>query len=324
MTKSRVLITCPPMLLTLAECQERFTAENLEVVAPKVVQQLSEAELCEIIADFDGVIAGDDPFTAKVLEKGWQGRLRVLAKWGIGVDAIDLDAAKRLGIYTSNTPNVFGDEVADVALGYTLLLARRLHQIDSAVRRGEWLKIQGTSLQGKVAGVIGVGSIGKAIARRFCVLGMQVLGYDVYPIDPGFCQETNLQQVELDQLLCDADCIVLCCNLNADNYHLLNQAAFSKMKDGVWVVNVARGQLIDEKALILALENGKVGGAALDVFESEPLAIGNPLLKYEQVIVGSHNSSNTREAVLRVNQLAIDNLVRDLRRVVTDTSRSKL
>ncbi len=309
----RVLITCPPMLLTLAECQARFTTENLEIVAPKVVQQLSEAELCEIISNFDGVIAGDDPFTAKVLEKGRQGRLRVLAKWGIGVDAIDLVAAQRLGIHTSNTPNVFGDEVADVALGYTILLARRLHQIDAAIRQGQWLKVQGTSLRGKVAGVVGVGSIGKAIARRFNTLGMQVLGYDVYPIDPAFCQETGLHQVALDDLLCQVDCVVLSCSLNSNNYHLLNEQAFSSMKNGVWIVNVARGPLIDEKALVSSLETGKVGGAALDVFESEPLALGHPLLNYPQVIVGSHNSSNTREAVLRVNQLAIDNLVRGLR-----------
>ncbi|MGH2413935.1 MAG: phosphoglycerate dehydrogenase [Microcystaceae cyanobacterium] len=319
----RVLITCPPMLLTLEECRERFAAENLEVVAPNVIQQLSEAELCEIIADFDGVIAGDDPFNAKVLHIGRQGRLRVLAKWGIGVDAIDLEAAKKLGIYTSNTPNVFGDEVADVALGYTILLARQLHKMDAAVHQGKWLKIQGTSLQGKVAGIIGVGSIGQAIARRFHTLGMQVLGYDVRPIAPEFCQETHLQQVNLEQLLRESDCIVLACNLTPENYHLLDESAFSLMKDGVWIVNVARGLIVDEKALVDALEKGKVGGAALDVFESEPLATGHPLLNYEQVIVGSHNSSNTREAVLRVNQIAIDNLVRDLKQAATQTSQSK-
>jgi D-3-phosphoglycerate dehydrogenase len=318
----RILITCPPMLLTLSECQKRFVAENLEVVAPRIVQQLSEAELCEMIAGFDGVIAGDDPFTAKVLEIGRKGRLRVLAKWGIGVDAIDLETAKRLGIYTSNTPNVFGDEVADVALGYLILLARRLHQIDAAVRRGEWLKIQGTSLRGKVAGIVGVGSIGKAIARRCHTLGMSLLGYDVYPLDSQFCQEIQLHQVDMEQLLCQADCIFLSCNLTRDNYHLLNENAFSTMKNGVWIINVARGSLVDERALLSALDSGKVKGAALDVCESEPLPSRHPLSHYEQVILGSHNSSNTREAVLRVNQLAIDNLVRDLKRAAAKIDRA--
>jgi D-3-phosphoglycerate dehydrogenase len=133
------------MLMSLADCQERFETENLEVVAPKIDQQLSEEELSEMVADFDGVITGDDPFTERVLEIGRKGRLRVIVKWGIGLDAIDLDAAKRLGIYVSNTPGMFGDEVADTALCYTLLLARGLHKIDAAVRRGEWLKIQGMS-----------------------------------------------------------------------------------------------------------------------------------------------------------------------------------
>jgi len=308
------------MLMSLDDCQERFKAKNLEVVAPKIDQQLSEDELCEMIADFDGVITGDDPFTRRVLEIGSKGRLRVIVKWGIGLDAIDLDAAKTLGIYVSNTPGMFGDEVADTALGYTLLLARGLHKIDAAVRGGEWRKIQGTSLRGKIGGIIGVGSIGSAIARRFRVLGMKVLGYDPYPVDPTLCRETGLQQVELEHLLRSADCIALSCSLNPGNYHVLNENAFSMMKDGVWIVNVARGALIDENALIAALESGKVGGAALDVFESEPLSPDHPLLKYEQVIVGSHNASNTREAVMHVNQLAIDILVRELHRTTSESS----
>jgi len=302
------------MIMTLDACQERFRQEGFDIHVPEFQQQMSEAELCDLIADFDGVIAGDDPFSAKVMEIGREGKLKALAKWGIGVDAIALDRAKELGIFTSNTPNVFGDEVADVALGYTILIARQLHRMDSAVRQGKWLKIQGTSLRGKVAGIIGVGSIGRAIARRFQVLGMELLGHDVFPIDAAFCQETGLRSVALPDLLQQAEVIVLACNLTPDNFHLLNQSAFEQMQDGVWIVNVARGGLIDETALIPALESGKVAAAALDVFEMEPLAADHPLNAFDQVIRGSHNSSNTREAVLRVNQLAIDNLVRDLKR----------
>lgn len=302
------------MIMTLDACQERFRQEGFDIHVPEFQQQMSEAELCALIADFDGVIAGDDPFSAKVLEIGREGKLKALAKWGIGVDAIALGRAKELGIFTSNTPNVFGDEVADVALGYTILIARQLHRMDSAVRQGKWLKIQGTSLRGKVAGIVGVGSIGRAIARRFQVLGMELLGHDVFPIDAAFCQETGLRSVALPDLLQQAEVIVLACNLTPDNFHLLNHAAFEQMQDGVWIVNVARGGLIDETALIPALESGKVAAAALDVFEMEPLAADHPLNAFDQVIRGSHNSSNTREAVLRVNQLAIDNLVRDLKR----------
>jgi D-3-phosphoglycerate dehydrogenase len=304
------------MIMTLDHCQERFAQERFEIHVPEFEQQMSETALCELIAKFDGVIAGDDPFTAKVLEIGRQGKLKAVAKWGIGVDAIALDAAKELGIFTSNTPNVFGDEVADVALGYLILLARQLHRIDAAVRQGTWLKIQGRSLRGKTAGIIGVGSIGQAIARRCQALGMELLGHDPYPIDPTFCEKTGLQAVSLNQLFQQADCIFLACNLTPHNYHLLNADAFAQMQDGVWIVNVARGALIDEAALINALEDGTVSAAALDVFETEPLPAMSPLTQFEQVICGSHNSSNTREAVLRVNQLAIDNLVRDLNRAI--------
>jgi len=315
----RILITCPPMLMTLEHCRERFTVEQFEVTTPEIVQQLSEDQLCEMIADFDGVIAGDDPFTAKVLQIGRQGHLRALAKWGIGVDAIDLEAAKSLGIYTSNTPNVFGDEVADVALGYILLLARQLHRIDQAIRQGEWLKIRGTSLRGKVAGIIGLGSIGSAVADRLHVLGMELLGYDIKPFYTDANKSTNIRQVELAELLNCADYIVVACALTRENHNLINESAFAKMKQGVSIINVARGSLIQESALLSALNSGRVAGAALDVFEKEPLTPDNPLCLYPQVILGSHNSSNTEEAVLRVNQLAIDNLVRDLKRAMQDS-----
>ena len=316
----RVLITCTPMLKSLDDCRERFRQEDMDVVAPDVGQQLNEAELCDMVADFDGVITGDDPFTERVFEIGRQGRLKAVVKWGIGMNAIDVDAAKRLGIFVSNTPGIFGDEVADTALCYTLLLARRLHKIDAAVRAGEWPKTQGTSLRGKVAGIIGVGNIGSALARRFHALGMQVLGYDPYPIDAALCREIGLQQVELARLFASSDYIALCCGLTSENYHLINAETLASMKAGVRIVNVARGALIDENALIDALEDGKVGGAALDVFESEPVDPEHPLLSYDQVIAGSHNASNTKEAVVRANQVAIDILMRELRRIQSESA----
>ena len=316
----RVLITCPPMLMTLDSCRARFVAEGLDVTTPQVTQQLSEVELCDIIADFDGVLAGDDPFTAKVLETGRKGRLKVLAKWGIGVDAIDLEAAKKLGIYTSNTPGTFDNEVADIAVGYTILLTRQLHRIDAAVRQGEWLKICGTSLYGKTAGIIGVGSIGRAVARRLKEMGLNLLGYDISPVSDQLCAETGLKQVDLSSLLAQADVVVVACSLTSENWHLLAEQEFRRIKRGAFLINVSRGSLIQEKALLEALANGQLAGAALDVFEVEPLTKDHPLCKHDQVILGSHNSSNTQEAVLRVNQLAIDNLVRDLHRAKQDVA----
>lgn len=310
----KVLVTSLPMLATIEYCREQFELENFEVVIPEVCgQQLSEAALCEMIAEFDGVLAGDDPFTAKVLETGRKGRLRALVRWGIGIDAVDVEATQRLGIRFSNTPGVFNDEVADAAIGYLLLLARGLHKIDAAARSGTWLKYKGRSLRGKIAGVIGVGNIGKEIVRRVRSFGMEAIGYQRHALDPAFLEETGMRQVEREELFRNADCIFLACSLNPDNYHLLNARAFAMMKASVWIINVARGALIDENALIDALKCGKVGAAGLDVFENEPLPAHHPLRRFEQVVLGAHNGSNTHEAVLRANQAAIDLLAQFLR-----------
>ncbi|PID60898.1 dihydrofolate reductase [candidate division KSB3 bacterium] len=320
MKKFRVLITCTPMIKSLSDCREHLEAENFDIVIPKVEQQLSEEELFEMIADFDGVISGDDPFTERVLKQGRQGRLRAVVKWGIGLDAIDLDAARRLDVFVSNTPGTFNDEVADAALTYIMLLARETHLTNLAVRRGEWRKKAGVSLRGKVAGIIGVGNIGSSLARRLHVLGMDLLGYDPYPINEAVNKDTGLRQVELDELFSSSDCISLCCGLSPENYHLLNTDAFRKMKKGVWIVNVARGPLIDENALLEALKSGKVAGAGLDVFESEPVDPNHPLFDFDQVIAGSHNASNTKEAVSRVNRISIEILARELRRIAGESN----
>ena len=310
----RVLVTSLPMISTFEHCKERFIAEGLEVVIPEMTgQYLTEDELCEMIADFDGIIAGDDLYTAKVLEKGREGRLRALVRLGIGFDAVDVEATRRFGIAFSNTPGVFSDEVADLALGYLLLLARGIHRVDAEIRRGNWLKLQGTTLRGKVAGIIGVGNIGKEIVRRVKGFGMSVCAYHTHPLSSDFCKETGAQQVELEQVLRTADYLFLACSLKLQNHHMLNEQTFALMKDGVSIVNIARGGLIDECALINALDTGKVAGAALDVFESEPLDLKHPLCSYEQVVLGAHNGSNTKEGVLRANQAAIDLLVKFLR-----------
>ena len=308
--KWRVLITCPQLQKTIDGYRDLFAERGVEIELPHLVQQLSESELLQTIEGFDGVIAGDDPFTARVLEKGK--RLRVIAKWGVGLDAIDVEAAKRLGIRVSNTPNVFADEVADVVMGYIILLARQLHKLDQSVRSGSWLKIQGVSLRGKSLGLIGVGSIGKAVVRRALVAGMSVMGYDVAPIPPSFVEETGLVVVELEELLRASDFISLNCNLTPSNRHMLGTREFALMKRGVYIVNTSRGPLIDEAALVRSLREGKVAGAALDVFEQEPLPLDSQLRQFDNCIFGTHSSAITTEAIMRVNDLAIENLLDSL------------
>lgn len=308
--KWRVLITCPQLQQTIDRYRDLFAERGVEIELPHLVQQLSESELLEIIDHFDGVIAGDDEFTARVLEKGK--RLKVLAKWGVGMDAIDLDTAKRLGIRVSNTPNVFADDVADVVMGYIILLARELHKLDQSVRSRGWVKIQGVSLRGKTLGVIGVGSIGQAVVQRALVAGMSVLGCDIAPIPTSFVEQTGLLLVDLKELLQTSDFISLNCNLTSANRRMLGPREFTLMKTGVYIINTARGALIDEAALVQALREGKVAGAALDVFEQEPLPSDSPLRQFDNCIFGTHNSSNTSEAVMRVNDITIRNLLEGL------------
>ncbi len=308
--KWRVLVTSPPMLQTIDRYSDWFKKHEIEIELPRVTQQMEESQLLEIIEGFDGVIAGDDPFTARVLVKGK--RLRVIAKWGVGVDAIDLEAAKGLGIQVFNTPNVFGDEVADVVMGYMILLARKLHKLDQSVREGGWLKVQGVSLRSKSLGVIGLGSVGRSVVRRGTAAGMSALGYDLAPVPRRFIRETGLRLVSFQELLESSDFISINCNLTPDNYHMISTQEFDLMKPGVYIINTARGALIDEAALFQALSDSKVAGAALDVFEKEPLPPDSQFHRFDNCILGTHNSSNTLEAVLRVNEVVLQNLLKGL------------
>lgn len=299
----RVLVTCPPMLGLINEFRHLFTEKSIDLHCPLVKQTLSVEELKELLPQFDGWIIGDDPANAEVFKAGHQGKLKSAVKWGVGVDNVDFKAAKELGIPITNTPRMFGGEVADVAVGYVIGLARQTFWIDREVRKGNWIKPSGTSLAGKTVALVGFGDIGRNTAKRLLAFDLKVIAYDPY-----FQAQDNLSQVESSvwpNRLEKADFIVLTCALTADNYHLLNADIFAKVKPAVKIVNVARGPLIDESALIDALSSGQVHSAALDVFEIEPLPLDSPLRGFEQCIFGSHNGSNTVDAVRRASHQAI-------------------
>jgi D-3-phosphoglycerate dehydrogenase len=204
----------------------------------------------------------------------------------------------------TNTPFMFGREVADVAMGYVVALARETFLIDREVRAGGWPKPVGISLAEKVGAVVGFGDIGRNIARRMLASDMKVIAYD-----PAYRSAAGLEQVQslpwaerLDQ----ADFIVLACSLTKGNRHMINEAVLGRARPGVRIVNVARGPLIDEQALIAALGTGKVHSAALDVMEDEPLPLDSPLRGFERCIFGAHTRSNTVDAVIRASERAIE------------------
>lgn len=303
----KVLVTCPPMLGMIDEFIPLGKEFGLELIPAKVTQTLSQEELIEQLPNYDGWIIGDDPATRRVFEAAKLGGLKAAVKWGIGVDNVDFAACKNLGIPIINTPNMFGGEVADVAVGYVIGLARRLFEIDRELRiNNRWIKPAGMSLSGKSVGVVGFGDIGRSVAKRLLAFDMLVTVYDPnIAVDNG---NNDIQHQPWPKNIEQHDFIVFTCSLNPKNHHMLNSTTLAMCKTGAKIVNVARGPLIDEDALINALESGHISAAALDVFEVEPLPINSPLRSMPQCIFGSHNGSNTKDAVRRASYQAIKEL----------------
>ncbi len=302
----KVLVTCPPMLGMIGEFIPVGAQRGFELVPAKVTQTLSEDELVDLLPQYEGWIIGDDPATRRVFEAGKAGRLKAAVKWGIGVDNVDFAACESLGIPIINTPKMFGSEVADVAVGYVIGLARQLFLIDRGIRDGEWPKPAGMSLAGKHVALVGFGDIGRSVAKRLSAFDMPIVAYD--PGVEGDAGIPGVERAQWPQRLQEADFIVFTCALNAHNRHMLDAKALAECRRGVQVINVARGPLVDEQALVVALESGRVGGAALDVFEVEPLPSDSPLRGMPQCIFGSHNGSNTRDAVRRASHEAMNRL----------------
>lgn len=291
--------------------RERFDTllreRNLEPIWPQVNQFMGEAQCLSLVGQFDGWLAGDDQVTEAVL-KACLPRLKVISKWGTGIDSIDLVAAKRLGIPVCNSPGAFREAVSEYAFGLLLGATRRLACTDRMVRQGIWPKGRFPGLAGKTMGVVGYGAIGQGVGQRARGFGMSVIAHDPYLAKTP--DETPL--ATFDEILAEADVITLCCNLTAENRHLINSESLTKARDGVIICNVARGGLIDERALVDALRLGKVGAAALDVFEVEPLPMDHPLLEFDNVSLSSHNANSTIEAIEYVHRNTLDNLYRHL------------
>jgi D-3-phosphoglycerate dehydrogenase len=269
---------------------------------------LNEEDLLKYAGQFDGAICGDDHYTLRVIE-ACQPRLKVISKWGTGIDSIDAEACSRYGIKIGRTLNAFTTPVSDTVLGYMLAFVRRHPWMDRAMKSGEWEKIPGRTLSECTLGVVGVGNIGKAVTRRARAFGMKVLGTDIIEIDHVFVSETGIQMTDLHSLLSQSDFVSINCDLNPTSQHLMNAETFAQMKPSAVLINTARGPIVDEKALIEALQAGRLAGAALDVFEVEPLPLDSPLMKLDNVLLAPHNSNSSPAAWERVHWNTIRNLL---------------
>lgn len=295
--------------------------DGLESVGQSLMRQVGDVDdktgisaddLLQIIGEYDAIIVrGRTKVTAAVFDAGK--KLKVVGRAGVGVDNIDLNAAKAHGVTVVNSPLATSVAVAELTLGMMLSIVRDLPRADKSLKEGKWLKkeFEGAELNGKVLGVIGMGRIGAAVVKRAAAFDMQVIGYDpMLPADQ--IKARGAEPVDLDTLYSRADMITMHIPLTADSKNLLSEAAFARMKDGVYIICAARGGVIDEAALLSALNSGKVAGAALDVFSAEPPGLTD-LVAHPKVVGTPHIGAQTVEAQVRAAEDIGSEIVRALK-----------
>lgn len=278
--------------------------------------EITPAQIKEKIGNFDIVIVRSrTKLTAEMIEKA--NKCKIIARVGVGLDNIDVDAAKTKGIRVINAVEGAMNAVAELVLGLMLSLAREIPRADREIRNGNWLKkeLMGTELSGKYLGIVGLGNIGKKLAKHARALNMNIIGYDVIPIPDDFTREVGLIKTDLETLLSSADYISFHVPLTNDTHNLVNTQRLAKMKKTAYLINTSRGEIIDEEALYTALKEGKIAGAALDVFEKEP-ATGNKLATLPNVICTPHIGAQTKEAQTLAANVIAEKIIMILRGVI--------
>jgi D-3-phosphoglycerate dehydrogenase / 2-oxoglutarate reductase len=303
-----VLFTAPYMIPVVDRFKPVFDKFGIELIIPDVEERMEEEHLLQYAGQFDGTICGDDRYTARVIE-ACSPRLKIISKWGTGIDSIDAEACSRHSIRIRRTLNAFTTPVADSVLAYMLAFARRQPWMDREMKSGKWEKIPGTALNESTLGIIGVGNIGRAVTRRARAFGMKVYGTDIVDIDHVFVSETGIEMTNLEYLLSDSDFVSINCDLNPTSHHLMNAETFALMRPTAVLINTARGPIIHEESLIEALQAERLAGAALDVFEVEPLPLDSPLMKMDNVMLAPHNTNSSPAAWERVHWNTIKNLL---------------
>lgn len=278
--------------------------------------KITPEQIKEKISSFNIVIVRSrTTITREMIEKA--DKCKIIARVGVGLDNVDQVAAKEKNIRVINAAEGAMNAVAELVLGFMLTLSRQTARGDRAIRNGQWLKseLKGTELRGKYLGIIGLGNIGKRLGRLARALNMNIIGYDVVPIDEEFAKEVGLMKADLDTLLQSSDYISIHVPLLDSTYHLINAQKMSTMKKTTKIINTSRGGVVDEDALYEAIKNGNLGGAALDVFEKEP-AIGNKLAELDNVILTPHIGAQTKEAQSLAANIIGEKIIQILRGVI--------
>jgi D-3-phosphoglycerate dehydrogenase / 2-oxoglutarate reductase len=276
---------------------------------------VEESVLLPIIHKYDGVICGDDEYTREVIEAGKEGKLKVLSKYGVGLDRIDLEAAKEFGVGVTNVPGINQVSVSEHVLALLFTFSKNIHLQYNSVQAGSWKRGIGSEIQGKKMGIIGLGAVGKELGKKASALGMKVLAYDIFK-DQEFLDkysEINFT-TDIDDIYSKCDVISLHLPHNKMTDKIINrEVIFNKFKKTPILINTSRGKLIDTNALIDGLDNDKISGYLTDVLEIEPISINEPLIGLDNVIITPHVGSRTYQSVEKQALMSIRNLIKQLK-----------
>jgi D-3-phosphoglycerate dehydrogenase len=289
----RLLVTPTSYAKSDPRLKSELQAAVGEVIYNPTGRPLASAEVAALLPGVDGYIAGLDEIDRRALESA--DRLKVIARYGVGVDRIDLDAAREKNILVTNTPGANASSVAELAIALMLNLARQIPQAITATRSGLWPRLSGLALEGKTVGILGLGAIGKQVAQRLRAFECRILAYDPFP-DVDFADNHQVALVGMDELLEQSDFISLHLPLLPSTRRLVDERFLSSMKKGACLINTARGEVVDESALLAALQSGQLRGAGLDAFTEEPPDPKNPLLAQPHVIATPHIGAQTDAA----------------------------
>lgn len=306
---AKILITPKSFLKVKEKACDLLKGYNVNLIFNETGQTLSEEQMLGLCEDVDGMIVGIDPVTEKVLRNAR--KLKAISKYGAGLDNIDLKTARELGIKVASAAGTNARSVAELTVGMFFALARNLTKHTAIVKDGGWERIQGIELYGKTAGIIGLGNIGKEVARMAGGLGMRVIAYDPYFSDGDFLKKCGVEMVSLECVFKEADFVTLHVPLTEATAKIVNRDTLKLMKKTAFLVNTSRGGLIDEDALYEALKNGEIAGAAADVFSKEP-PDSHPLLTLDNFLLTPHIGAYTVEAVEKMAVKSVENLVKML------------
>lgn len=310
MSSNKILVTTRSFRKVPGRHQQILEEAGYEIVNSPLDRPLEAEELAELMPGVVGAILGVDFVTAEVFEQAKE--LRVISRFGVGVDRVDLVSATAHGVVVTTTPGVNSAAVAELTLGLVLALARHISYFDRALRQENWTVTPGTELGGQTLGLIGMGKIGREVARRAAAFDMKILYHDPLVMPDEFILRVGAQSSSLEEVLSNSDVISLHLPLIESTRNLIDWEALRRMKPSALLINTARGGLVDEQALYEALKTGQLAGAAFDVFSKEP-SVGNPLLELENFIATPHCGSATSQTTLRMGLMASENALAVLR-----------